>query len=267
VAAVEVRDQVILVTGAAGGMGRALCMRLGREGAHLGLVDRDEGALRQVQVALERAGVRCAAAPADVRRRDELRTAIDTVTKALAPVDVLVAAAGVCAISTADELRVPLLEEMLQVNFLGVVFAIEAVLPGMLDRRHGQIVALVSLSAVCPLPFENGYSASKAALAAYLQSLRPPLRRRGVEVTSVFPGIIRTPLLQRLLDESGARPPSGSMGAEEAADEIFTAIRRGRGVAFFPRRVCWPARLAGSLPPRAYDWVMTRLAVSMNLPH
>ena len=124
-------------------------------------------------------------------------------------------------------------------NFLGVVFAIEAVLPSMLARRHGQIAALVSLSAVCPLPFESGYSASKAALAAYLKSLRPPLRRRGIEVTSVFPGIIRTPLLQRLIDESGARPPSGSMGAEEAADKISAAIRQGRGGAFFPPRVCY----------------------------
>jgi len=264
---VEVRDRVILVTGAAGGMGRALCMRLGREGARLGIVDRDEAALKQVQLDLERAGVPCTAAPADVRSRDQVRAAIDSVTTALAPVDTLVAAAGVCGISTADDLRVPLLEEMLQVNFLGVVYAIEAVLPGMLERRHGQIVALVSLSAVCPLPFENGYSASKAALAAYLQALRPPLRRRGVQVTSVFPGIIRTPLLQRLTDESGSRPPPGSMGAEEAADQILRAIRRGRSIAFFPPRVCWPARLAGWLPPRAYDWVMTRLAVSMKLPH
>ena len=107
------------MTGAAGGMGRALCMRLGREGAHLGLVDRDEAALKQVQLDLERAGVRCAAAPADVRSRDQLRAAIDTVTKALAPVDICVAAAGVCGISSADDLRVPVLEEMLQVNFLG----------------------------------------------------------------------------------------------------------------------------------------------------
>ena len=248
-------------------MGRALCMRLGRDGALLGLVDRDASGLKDLETALERAGVRCAAVPADVGSRDQMRAAVETVTKALGPVDILVAAAGVCGISTADDLRVPLLEEMVRVNFLGVVFAIEAVLPGMLERRHGQIAALVSLSAVCPLPFENAYSATKAALAAYLTSLRPPLRRRGIEVTSVFPGIIHTPLLQRLLDESGARPPSGTMGAEEAAAAIATAIRRGRGVAFFPPRVCWPARLAGWLPPRVYDWAMTRLAVSMNLPH
>lgn len=263
----EFRDRVVLVTGAAGGIGRALCVTLGREGALLGIVDREGAALERLQQELRRAGVRSAVAIADVRSRDQTRAAIDTVTKELAAVDILVAAAGVCGISTVDDLRVPLLEEILQVNFLGVVFAIEAVLPGMLERRRGQIVGIVSLSAVCPLPFENAYSASKAALASYLQSLRPPLRRRGVEVTSVFPGIIRTPLLQRLLEESGARPVSGSIGPEEAAEKIAAAIRRGSRVAFFPPRVCWPARLANWLPPAAYDWVMTRVAVSMNLPH
>ena len=263
----EFRDGVVLVTGAAGGIGRALCLTLGREGALLGIVDRDGAALERLQQELQRAGVRCVAATADVRSREQTQAAIGKVTKELAAVDVLVAAAGVCGLSTADDLRVPLLEEILQVNFLGVVFAIEAVLPGMLERRRGQIVGIVSLSAVCPLPFENAYSASKAALASYLQSLRPPLRRRGVEVTSIFPGIIRTPLLQRLLDESGARAPSGAIGPEEAAEKITAAIRRGRRVAFFPPRVCWPARLANWLPPAAYDWVMTRVAMSMNLPH
>jgi short-subunit dehydrogenase len=265
---VEVRDRVVLVTGAAGGIGRALCAALGREGARLGLVDRDPVALGRLREELQRAGVRYAVATADVRSREQTHAAVATVSGELAGgVDVLVAAAGVCSISTVDDLRVPLLEETLQVNFLGVVFAIEAVLPGMLERRCGQIVGIVSLSAVCPLPFENAYSASKAAVASYLQSLRPPLRRRGVEVTSVFPGIVRTPLLQRLLDESGARSPSGSIGPEEAAAKIVTAIRRGRRVAFFPPRVCWPARLANWLPPAAYDWLMTRLAASMNLPY
>jgi short-subunit dehydrogenase len=264
---VEFRDRVVVVTGAAGGIGRALCARLGRGGALLGIVDRDRVGLARVREELQRLGVRCAAAAADVRSRDQTRAAIDKVTEELDAVDILVAAAGVSGISTVDDLRVPLLEEILQVNFLGVVFAIEAVLPGMLERRRGQIVGIVSLSAVCPLPFENAYSASKAAVASYLQSLRPPLRRRGVEVTSIFPGIVRTPLLQSLLEESDSRPPSGSIGPEEAAERIAAAIRRGRRVAFFPPRVCWPGRLAGWLPPAAYDWVMTRVAASMNLPH
>jgi short-subunit dehydrogenase len=264
---VEFRDRVVLVTGAAGGIGSALCARLGREGAVLGIVDRDGAALERVQRTLQGAGAHWAAATADVRSRDQTHAAIGTVTKTLGPVDILVAAAGVSGISTVEDLRVSLLEEILQVNFLGVVFAIEAVLPGMLERRRGQIVGIVSLSAVCPLPFENAYSASKAAVASYLQSLRPPLRRRGVEVTSVFPGIIRTPLLQHLLEESGGRSPSGSMSAEEAAGPIAAAIRRGRRVAFFPPRVCWPARLANWLPPAAFDWVMTRVAASMELPH
>jgi short-subunit dehydrogenase len=264
---VDVRDRVVVVTGAAGGIGSALCVRLGRDGARLGIVDRNAAGLAGVQHQLDDAGIRCAAATADVGRRDEVHAAIAGLTRVLGPADVLVAAAGISAISTVDDLRVPLIQEIIQVNFLGMVFAIEAVLPEMLERGRGQIVGLVSLSAVCPLPFESAYSASKAAVAAYLQALRPPLRRRGVEVTSIFPGIVRTTLLQQLLDESGGRPPSASVSPAEAAGHIAAAIRRGRRVAFFPPGVCWPARLAGRLPPAAFDWVITRVAASMRLPH
>ena len=263
----DYRDRVIVVTGAAGGIGRALCLRLGRDAGLVGMIDRDRAGLERVRDELRRSGVRAAAVTADVRSREETHAAVETIAKKLGAIDILVTAAGVSGISTVEDLQVPLLEDMLRVNFLGVVFAIEAVLPGMLERGRGQIVGIVSLGAVCPLPFENAYSASKAATASYLQSLRPPLRRRGVEVTSIFPGIVRTALLQHLLDESGARTPAGSIAAEDAADAIAAAIRRGRRVAFFPPGVCWPARLAGWLPPAAYDWVMTRLAVRMNLPH
>ena len=263
----ELRDRVIVVTGAAGGIGAALCERLGREGARLGLVDRDAAGLDRVLRALQKGGVRAAAVTTDVRQRDQTHAAMAAVTETLGPVDVLVTAAGVGAISTPPDLEVARLEEIVQVNFLGTVFAIEAVLPGMLARGHGQLVGIVSLSAVCPLPFESAYSASKAAVAAYLQCLRPPLRRRGVQVTSVFPGIVRTPFLQQLLDVSGARTPAGSMSAAQAAEHITAAIRAGQRVVFFPSRVCWPARLAGWLPPVAFDWVMTRVAVSMRLPH
>ena len=99
------------------------------------------------------------------------------------------------------------LEEIIQVDFFGTIYAIEAVLPEMLSRASGQIVGIASLAAVRAIPFESAYCASKAALAIYLESLRPPLRRRGVRVTTIFPGFVRTPLLQNLLAESGASPP------------------------------------------------------------
>jgi short-subunit dehydrogenase len=263
---VQFRDRVVLVTGAAGGIGRALCLRAGREGALLGLVDRDRQGLDRLTKELDAAGVRSAAAVADVRARDATREAVGRIEAGLGEVDILVAAAGLCRFAAVDDLKVTELEEIVQVNFLGAVYAVEAVLPGMLRRGRGQVVGIASLAAVRALPFEGAYCASKAALAAYLESLRPPLRRRGVRVTTIFPGFVQTPLLDGLLAASGARVPPGVMTADYAAGKIAAAIRRGRRVACFPRSASWLSHASRWLPAAAYDWVMTRLAKRFLFP-
>jgi short-subunit dehydrogenase len=212
-------------------------------------------------------GVTCVSVVADVADRERMRAAFDTINETIGPTDVLMTAAGVCDIVNFDNLQVGKLEETMRINFMGVVYAIEAVLPEMLRRGEGQIVGLVSLTAICPLPFENAYSASKAAVAAYLQSLRPPLRRRGVQVICVYPGFIRTPLLFGLLEGTGAKMPRGSVSAETAAVRIIAGIRKGRRVVGFPRRTTWPVYLARLLPGAALDWVMTRITAQQGLPH
>ena len=83
----------------------------------------------------------------------------------------------------------------MRVNYLGVIYTLDAVLPGMLERRSGRIVALVSMTAVRGVPFEAAYGASKAALTTFLESLRPALRPRGILVTLAYPGFVETPLL------------------------------------------------------------------------
>jgi short-subunit dehydrogenase len=264
---VQFQDKVVVVTGAAGGIGRPLCIRAGREGARIGLIDRNEAALERLREELKAAGVRCASAAADVRDRAATRAAVDRLTADLGPVDVLVAGAGLCAFAVVDDLAVPQLEEILQVNFLGAVYAIEAVLPEMLRRGSGQIVGIASLAAVRAIPFEGAYCASKAAIATYLESLRPPLRRRGVLVTTVFPGFVRTPLLLNLLASSGAREPPGTIDADDAARRIADAIRHGRRVACFPWSTSRMAHLSRFLPPAIYDWVMTRMAARVPLPY
>jgi short-subunit dehydrogenase len=264
---VQLRDRAVLVTGAAGGIGRALCFRMGREGARLSLLDRNGASLDRLQDDLKAAGVPCATAVADVRDRGQVRSAVDRLKSELGPADVLVAGAGLCGFSVVDDLKVGQLEEIIQVNFLGVVYAIEAVLPDMLKKACGQIVGISSLAGVRAIPFESAYCASKAALATYLESLRPPLRRRGVKVTTIFPGFVRTPLLGNLLTESGAPVPPGVLEPEKAAEIITRAIRRGSRISCFPRGASLLAHASRWLPPAAYDWVMTRLAAHVPLPY
>jgi short-subunit dehydrogenase len=261
----QFKDRVALVTGAANGIGRSLCFRMGREGASIGLVDRNGPGLAQLGAELDAAGIRHAAATADVRSRDDIRAASAAVAAALGAIDILVASAGVGGVSGVDDLKVAELELILQVNFLGVVYAIEAVLPDMLRRKRGQIVGIASLAAFRAIPFESAYCASKAAVAAYLEGLRPALRRRGVIVTTVFPGFVRTALLDGILAATGAPVPRDTMDLEPAAERIITAIRRDRRIACFPWTTTLLARGGRVLPAAVYDWVMTRLASSATM--
>jgi short-subunit dehydrogenase len=263
----DFRERVILVTGAASGIGRALCRQLGSAGARLGLVDRDEAGLERFRSELDTAGVRTAHAAADVRKQKEVRSAVAVLTERLGPVDVLIPCAGICGFEVVDDLNVPQVENMLQINFLGVVYAIDAVLPSMLHRRSGCIVGIASLAAVRAIPFELAYCASKAGLAAYLEGLRPALRRRGVVVTTIFPGFVQTPLLDGLMAAGQTKVPPGAIDADTCAGKIIAAVRRGKRVASFPWSTSWLVSLARFLPPLLYDRIMTRMAARIKLPY
>jgi short-subunit dehydrogenase len=260
------RDRTALVTGAASGIGRAIALRLGHEGARVGLIDRNEDGLKEVRTELDDLGARSASAAADVRSRAEVHTAGAALADQLGPVELLFPCAGVCGFEVVDDLKVPQVERIVQVNFLGVVYAIEAVLPGMLERRAGRIVAMASMTAVRGIPFEASYGASKAALVTYLESLRPSLRRRGVIVTLAYPGFVQTPLLDGLMREGMSRPP-GVIDANTTARKILRAARRGRRTVSFPLGLTALVSVGRMLPGFLYDRVMTRMASQVKLPY
>ena len=124
-------------------------------------------------------------------------------------------------------------------------------------RGCGQIIGLVSLTAICPLPLENAYKRQRVARrrdicrACGLRS-----RRRGIHVVSVFPGFVRTPLLFGLLERTGSKMPLGSVSAEEVARRIVVGISGGRRVVGLPRRTVWPVHLTRLLPAAIVDWAV-----------
>lgn len=246
----RLKDQQVIVTGAASGIGRALCPLLAGEGARLGLLDRDAAGLASLARELQDAGFRCTSMMADVGDPAAVRAALEP----LGPVDVLVACAGITGTTLVDDLAVERTEAILRVNLLGVAYAIDAVLPGMLERGSGQIVALSSMAGWRGMPFSAAYSASKAALAAYLEGLRPALRRRGVAVTTIFPGFVRTPLLLA----AEVQPPVKMLEPEVAARHVLKAILGKRREYAFPWSMSLALRLLCSLPAGLYDWMMSR---------
>jgi short-subunit dehydrogenase len=247
-------NKVVVVTGAASGMGRALCRELAREGARLGLLDRDADGLACLETDLRQQGTLCCKATVDVTDRPALGKTMDDFVASLGPIDVLVACAGITGTTLVDDLAVERTEAILRVNFLGVVYVLDAVLPEMIARQNGHIVALSSLAGCRGMPFSAAYSASKAALTMYLESLRPALRRRGIAVTTILPGFVRTPLMENAL----VQPPMAMMEPETAARHILRAIRKRSRVYAFPWSTRMLLRVLSWLPPWLYDWCMER---------
>ncbi|HJT76463.1 MAG TPA: SDR family NAD(P)-dependent oxidoreductase, partial [Gemmataceae bacterium] len=171
------------------------------------------------------------------------------------PIDLLVANAGVGAPTLLDPMNIGDVEKQFRINTLGVVYAIEAVLPDMLARRRGHLAAVSSLAAYKGLPGESGYCSSKAAVNTYLEGLRIQLRDRGVTVTTVCPGFVRTPMTA----VNDFKMPF-LLEADEAARRIVRALGRRRKVYNFPWQTTLLMKLLAWLP----DWAVARLMHDYN---
>ena len=242
---------VAVVTGASSGLGHGLALRLAEAGYGVGLLARRLDRLESLVGRIEQAGGRALAVRCDVSRPEDVRSALAACAATLGPVDLLVANAGV---SGNTRITRPGLaegvERVMAVNFLGAVYAVEAVLPSMLERDRGHIVAIGSLAGFRGLPLSAAYSASKAAMANFFESLRIDLHRTGVDVTLVRPGYVRTEMT-----DHNDHPMPFRLELDEGVDRVMRAIQvRRRSVAFpWPlARLAWISQI---FPDAVYDWV------------
>ena len=253
----ETMGPVVVVTGASSGIGRALAFELGSSGCRVGLIARRAELIEQVAQEIDRSGGIAVAAAGDVGDRSRLRGAVAELERRLGPVDVMVANAGFGASTWLDPVNIDEVEQTMRVNVMGVIYSVEAVLPGMIARGRGHLVAISSLGAFKGLPGESAYCASKAAVNAYMEGLRIALRSKGVVVTTVCPGFVETPMTTM----NTAMP--FMMSAEAAARRIARVIARRRGgVVRFPL----PMSLLMSVIARLPDAIVARLVAVESPP-
>lgn len=239
---------VAFITGASSGFGRGLALRLARRGYAMGLAARRVERLEEVASAVEASGGRALVCPCDVAVRDQVLEAARKTGSTLGPVDLLFANAGVDLPTRPDELDGTEVASMISVNFLGAVYATEAVLPAMLERDSGRVVVVGSLAGYGGLPSTAAYSASKAAVDKFFESLRVDLRGTGVDVTVLTPGYVKTEMT-----DDNPYPMPFLMELDDALDRMERAIfEGGRRVGFpFP---LWIQAFLGQILPRAlYD--------------
>lgn len=249
---------VALITGAASGIGQALALRLAREGYAIAAVDRNADGLAALadRLAIERRPH--AFRTADVVAEDAMRAAAQELEAKLGPTDLLVASAGIGVETSSEPYRADVVRKVLEVNLIGVSNSVGAVLPGMLERKRGHLVALSSLASFRGLPRMFAYSASKAGLNALMEGLRAEVEPRGVAVSVLCPGWIRTPMTKDVWE----RVPN-LLELDEAADRILRAVRRRRRYAAFPKRSAYMLRFLRLLPESWQIRILGRMTASV----
>lgn len=245
---------VTIVTGASSGIGRSLARRLAAGGDSVALLARREPLLEELAAEIEAAGGHALSIPCDVTDRDAVHAAVARVEEVLGPVERLVANAGGGEPTDSVHFDATHLARVVALNLTGTAYCIEAVLPDMLRRKKGHLVAVSSLAAYRGLPGAGAYSASKAALSNLMESLRVDLKPHGVDVTLLLPGFVRTktgPVKRK-------RNKPFRLELEDATSRMEKAIRSRRPRYAFPLPLAVLARMASLLPARLFDCAFAR---------
>jgi len=219
-------DSCVVVTGGSRGIGLAIATAARARGARVGLIARSAGDLDR---AVKRLGGpidrKIATAVADVSSRTELEGALADLESGLGHVDVLVNNAGTGAYGRFGQSELDSLERALSINYLGTVYGTRAVLPGMVERRHGHIVNIASVAGRVATPGESAYSASKFAVVGFTQCVAMELRGSGVGITMILPGPVDlTGYFPS--DETYERPFPPKVPADRVARATLRAVDR-----------------------------------------
>lgn len=239
--------QHVFITGASSGLGQALARRYAADGARLGLLGRRAQALEALASSLP-GQHRCYAV--DVSDRAALHAAAqDFIAHCGGRVDVVIASAGVSAgtLTEAGE-DYAVFKEIVDTNLLATVATFEPFIAGMRAARAGRLVGIASVAGVRGLPGAGAYSASKAAVATYCESLRLELAQAGVRVVTIAPGYVKTAMT--------AHNPYAMpflMEADAFAGRAHAAIARGVSYRVIPWQMGVVAKLMRLLPDAVYD--------------
>ena len=215
----SLEGKVAVVTGASRGIGAAVARALDAHGVRLGLASRSGDDLGlEGTVAL----------PCDVRDPAQLEALVAATVERHGRLDILVANAGVGAYGSFLDLEPRHLEEMVDVNLKGTLYAVRAALPHLLASGEADVVTLASEAGRRGLPYEAVYCASKFGQVGFTRALDHELRERGVRCTSVCPGGVATDFA---LDDNRGRTPDalpGMMSAEDVAETVLFVLTRPR---------------------------------------
>ncbi len=255
------REQVILVTGASSGLGRAVARLAGARGAKVVVTARNQEALGNCVGEIEQAGSEALAVPADVTDQAQVQAVVDAAVERFGRIDTYVANAIVTVYSEVDRLEPDELRRVWEVNFFGVVYGYWAALPHLRASR-GTFLHVSSALAYRGIPLQAAYCSSKAGLRAFLESARVEEQklRSGVAISLVLPGAINTPQFDRDRQKMGYQPqPVPPIYQPEPFAEATLHCAehpvRELPISWGAQKLLWGQKLS----PRAGDWMLRRI--------
>ncbi len=261
VAKKPLRQQVIVVTGASSGLGRAIARGAGEHGAKVVVTARNQEALENCVAEIERAGSEALAVPGDVSDQAQVQRVVEAAVERFGRIDTYVANAIVTVYAEVERLEPDELRRVWEVNFFGVVYGYWAALPHLRASR-GTFLHVSSALAYRGIPLQAAYCSTKAGLRAFLESARVEEQKAGtgVAVSLVLPGAINTPQFDRDRQKIGYQPqpvPPIYQPEPFAEATLRCAERpvRELPISWGAQKLLWGQKLS----PRAGDWLLRRM--------
>ncbi|MEP6900151.1 MAG: SDR family NAD(P)-dependent oxidoreductase [Actinomycetota bacterium] len=243
------KNKIVFLTGASSGIGEALAIEIAKRGAILGLLARREEMLRELAEKCEAVGGKARVFACDVVDAGLVRKSADALREEFGRIDILIANAGIGGKSKETQSLQPVsVKEVIDINLIGAVNSVHAVLSQMLERGSGQLVAISSLAGIRGLPKSAAYCASKAGMTALFESVRLDVQDQGVSVTIIQPGFIKTPLTAGRKNKLPF-----VMELEDAIPLFLKAIENRKKFAAFPWQLAVFVKLGRIFPAWLYD--------------
>ncbi len=241
----------VFITGASGGIGAALARHYAAAGATVALTARRIDVLDALKAEL---GARTETYAADVTDSASLTRAARAFMERHGTPDVVIACAGVSiGVDSALQEDVPVFRQVMDTNVLGTCITFQPFIAAMKQQRRGALAGIASVAGIRGIPGSGAYSASKAAVIAYCEALRVELRGSGVDVVTIAPGYIRTPMTA-----GNAYPMPFLTDAPVFAARAAAAIAAGESYRVIPWQMGVAAKLLRALPNWLFDRVMAR---------
>ncbi|MGE0057774.1 MAG: SDR family NAD(P)-dependent oxidoreductase [Dehalococcoidia bacterium] len=248
----KLQGQNVWLIGASSGIGAALAPKLAAKGATLAISARREDELEKIAASC--APHEVLVKSLDVTDNDAVVAVYRELVASWGRVDSVIFSAGSWTAAQVTEFDSARAIEQINVNYLGLVRVVGTVMPDMIARRSGSIVGMASIAGYGGFPRAAAYSSSKAGVLAFLQSIRIELKKFNVEVQTISPGFVETPLT----DKNDFVMPF-KLDADVAADRIIEGLLAGDEEIHFPRRLSIPVKLLTALPRPAYEWIAGKL--------